>query len=194
MKGKKIMWLILLLLFIALFVIGLVFRGKDIKMDSDIPVLEVTSPDFAHLGAMDTRFTGRGEDISPELHLNNLSEQAVTVAVIMDDLDTPLGVYCHWVIWNITPRTVIPQGIAHGETADNLGDAIQGIGYGKHRYRGPKPLFGSHRYKFNVFVLDCELMLSSDTGKAKLLEAMNGHIIQYGYITGCYPDTVDKYR
>lgn len=60
--------------------------------------------------------------------------------------------------------------------------AIQGCGYGKHRYRGPKPPFNwSHIYHFNVFSLDCRLDLPSTARKKDLLAAMQGHILQKQY-------------
>jgi phosphatidylethanolamine-binding protein (PEBP) family uncharacterized protein len=70
-----------------------------------------------------------------------------------------------------------------------LGNAIQGVGYGKNRYRGPKqPVFvrNMHRYIFKFYVLDCFLDLDVNSRKADLLKAMKGHIIQQGSITGTY--------
>ena len=64
---------------------------------------------------------------------------------------------------------------------------MQGRGYGKNRYRGPKPPFHwSHRYRYHVYVLDCLLDLPSTAGKRDLLSAMEGHILQQGVLTGHY--------
>jgi phosphatidylethanolamine-binding protein (PEBP) family uncharacterized protein len=70
---------------------------------------------------------------------------------------------------------------------NSLDGAVQGIGYGKHRYRGPKPPFFSkaaHRYQFHVFVLDCMLEIDNNSKKKDLLESMKGHILQYGLLLG----------
>jgi len=76
--------------------------------------LFVTSPSFVD-GIIPEQFTGNGEDRSPQLVFANLSEEAVSIAVIMDDLDVPIvGVYNHWTIWNIPPQNLIPEGIPHG--------------------------------------------------------------------------------
>jgi len=152
----------------------------------DYAELIVSSPSFVN-GMIPVEFTGDGEDKSPELVLENISEEAVSIAVIMDDLDHPIRGYNHWVIWNIPPQNVIPEGITHGATVEEMGSALQGIGYGRHRYRGPKPPFGSHRYQFHVFVLDTMLDLNADAYKKDLLAAMDGHILQYGSVTGSYP-------
>lgn len=149
--------------------------------------LIVSSPSFVN-GIIPVEFTGDGEDKSPKLVLENLSEEAVSIAVIMDDLDAPVaGIYNHWTIWNIPPQNVIPEGITHGATVEELGSALQGVGYGRHRYRGPKPPFGSHRYQFHVFALDAMIDLNADSRKKDLLAAMDGHILQYGSVIGSYP-------
>lgn len=168
----------------AYFVQRLREKGKDlIVMDEN---LTVTSTAFENGGSMPVDYTGRGQDISPDLTLSELSSEAKTIAIIMDDLDFPIGTYNHWVIWNLPAQTEIPKAIPSGEKVDSLGGAVQGIGYGKHCYRGPLPPSGTHRYKFNVYVLDTQLDLSSSSGKRALSEAMQGHILQYGSITGSF--------
>ena len=150
--------------------------------------LTVTSDAFDNNGIMPIRYTGRGEDVSPNLNLLEISKDAQSIAIIMDDLDIPfIGAFNHWVIWNIPIQGNIPENITHGDLVSSLGGAIQGVGYGKHRYRGPKPpLFIKkyHRYQFHVYILDCSIDLESNGRKNKLLKAMDGHIIQYGSLTG----------
>jgi len=139
---------------------------------------------------MPKKHTGFGKDISPGFELENLSNDAVSIAIIMDDLDIPfIKAYNHWLIWNIPPMTSIREDIPYGETVASLGNAIQGVGYGSHRYRGPKqPVFvrNTHRYRFYIYVLDCMLDLSSSSKKPELLSAMQGHVLQQGSITGKY--------
>ena len=161
-------------------------RQKDFVIEG-VPALKVTSPAFENEGKIPVNYTGNGKDRSPELRLAELHPKAVSIAVIMDDVDHPLaGVYNHWLIWNLPPNASIPAEIPEGEHVPELGNAVQGIGYGKHRYRGPKPPFGSHRYKYHVFILDTSLELAASTKKKVLLEAMKGHILQYGYLIGNY--------
>lgn len=105
--------------------------------------LIVSSPCFEDGGLIPVKYTGHGEDVSPELVLDDLSEMAESIAIIMDDMGHPIPAYNHWVIWNIPAISLIPENIPHGEQVDSLG-AIQGCGYGKHRYRGPKPPLIGH--------------------------------------------------
>lgn len=153
-----------------------------------VKALTVTSNAFVHEGVMPVRCTGRGENMSPGLDLSGISTEAVSMAVIMDDLDIPLvGVLNHWVIWNLPVQSNIPENIPHGRSVSTLAGAVQGIGYGKHRYRGPKPPFfikSYHRYQFHIYLLDCTLQLGSNARKRDLLKAMDGHILQYGSLLG----------
>ena len=133
-------------------------------------------------------YTGDGKDVSPPFTLSGLSEKARSVAITMDDVKHPFSkAYSHWVIWNLPASQEIPESIPHGETISELGGAVQGVGYGKHKYRGPKPLFGStHRYQYNIYVLDCMIDLPPASKKDDLLRAMDGHILQQGSIVGSY--------
>lgn len=149
--------------------------------------LMVVSPAFEDGGLIPLKYTGYGEDISPELILEGLSKDAVSLAVIMNDMGHPIPAYNHWVIWNLPACSVIPEDIPHGEIIQSLGNAVQGNGYGKHRYRGPKPPFHwSHMYHFNIYVLDCRLDLPASARKKDLLAAMQGHILQQAVLTGHY--------
>lgn len=150
--------------------------------------LIVTSPAFDNEDFIPYKHTGYAADISPEFNLENLSEKAVSIAIIMDDLDVPFAKeYNHWTIWNIPATEKIPENIPYGETVESLGGAKQGRGYGKNRYAGPNiPQFmkKAHRYVFTIYVLDSFIELDSKYGKKELLKAMEGHILQQGKITG----------
>ncbi|MFP4661708.1 MAG: YbhB/YbcL family Raf kinase inhibitor-like protein [Halanaerobiales bacterium] len=152
--------------------------------------LEVRSDAFQDGGKIPVRYTGNGEDLSPPLKIGKLDPGAETIAIIMDDVDHPMGVYNHWLIWNIPASfSEIPEGIPHEDVVTSLGNAVQGkSGYGgKHYYRGPKPPFNlSHKYIFKVYVLDTTLELDKNADKEELQKAIDGHILQYGTLTGIY--------
>ncbi len=152
--------------------------------------LSVLCPAFENDGSIPKKHTGFGEDTSPAFELKNLSNIAVSVAIIMDDLDVPfLRALNHWVIWNLPAQERIPEGIPKKPIVNELGNAVQGVGWGKNRYRGPKqPPFirKAHRYRFSCYVLDRFLDLDKSRGKAALLAAMEGHVIQQGEVIGTY--------
>ena len=130
-------------------------------------------------------FTGRGDDISPEFVINNLSPNAKTLLVTLEDMRHPIKNFTHWVIWNIPAASVIPKGIPLGKHTS--GNAVQGIAYGLHRYAGPKPPHGkTHKYRFTVYALDCELDLKPFSFKKRVLSAARWHIIQRGEVCGYF--------
>lgn len=186
MKRRTLIFIIIGVLAVLLLALALLLpREAAIAVGDGIPRIGVTSAAFVEGGAIPVAYTGDGEDISPPFQLGKIADEGKSIAIIMEDLDIPLiGSYTHWTIWNLPPVEAIPEAIAHGE---DVSGAVQGVGYGEHRYRGPKPPFGTHRYRFHFFVLDQVLALDASAGRAALLAAMEGHILQYGAITGWYP-------
>ena len=158
------------------------------RMHTSQNSLHVTCPAFGKDGLIPKRHTGFGEDISPRFSIDGLQDEVKTLAIIMDDLDVPFsGALNHWLIWNLPPENTIAEDIPHGAECPN--GARQGLAYGKNRYRGPKqPPFikKAHRYRFCVYGLDCALELPAASRKKDLMQAMSGHILQSGEITGWY--------
>ena len=128
--------------------------------------------------------TGRGQDISPEFLIKNLSPEAKTLAITLEDLSHPIKEFTHWLIWNIPAADQVKSGISAGSYVPELDGACQGIGYGFHRYAGPKPPKGkTHTYRFTVYALDCEIQLSVHSMKRAFLKKAEGHILQKGSMT-----------
>ena len=129
--------------------------------------------------------TGRGQDISPEFVIKNLSPKAKTLAITLEDLTHPIKNFTHWISWNIPAIDRIKKGIEAGKSVSTLGNAKQGIGYGLHRYAGPKPPKGKkHIYRFTIYSLDCEIDLSANARKKDFLKKAKNHILQTGSIMG----------
>ncbi|HEX3038079.1 MAG TPA: YbhB/YbcL family Raf kinase inhibitor-like protein [Oscillospiraceae bacterium] len=150
--------------------------------------LTVKSTAFDDGESIPLRNSARGEDISPSFSISNISPNAKFIAITLDDMSHPIfGIYNHWVIWNIPVQDTIPEAILRGKTISSLGGAQQGIGYGRHRYKGPKPPRGStHIYQFTVYTVDCMLELPSSSKKTQLLACMDGHILQSAILSGTF--------
>ena len=148
----------------------------------------VSSKAFENGGTIPLKHTGFGEDVSPELTIRDVPDEAKSFAVILDDLDVPwTKEFTHWIAWNIPKVYVIPEGLPKGAEIHEPITACQGIAWGRNCYRGPKqPFFirNEHRYVFKVYALDCVLELSGDANKKNLLEAMKGHILAEAKLTG----------
>ena len=150
----------------------------------------VRSTEFQNNGMMPKKYTGFGDDLSPAFQLDKIPENTISIAIIMDDLDVPLTrEFTHWIIWNISPDSNIPEGIPGGREINYPISAVQGSAWGKHIYRGPKqPPFirKAHRYRFSVYALDAMLDISADSNKTQLVQAMAGHIIKEANLIGIY--------
>ena len=152
-------------------------------MNNDI--LEFKCIGMDNGGKFPIEHTGRGQDVSPEFVIKNLSPDAKTLAVTLEDLSHPIKNFTHWIIWNIPAADRIERKIPAGKTVPKLRNACQGIGYGMHRYAGPKPPKGKkHTYRFTIYSLDCEMDLSVNSMKWSFLRKAGKHIIQKGSIVG----------
>ena len=152
--------------------------------------MEIVCRSFDNNEIFPKKHTGFGEDISPELMIKDMPGATISLAIIMDDLDVPFRDYfTHWVIWNIPKTEIISEGLPGGEKIETPINAIQGVAWGKHIYRGPKqPFFirKEHRYVFSVYALDCMLNLTGRAGKKELVDAMNGHVLSEAKLVGRY--------
>lgn len=130
--------------------------------------------------------TARGKDISPEIQVSDVDEGTVTMAVTLDDASHPIFKnYNHWLIWNLPISQVVPQAMPKGESLADLNGAMQGLAYGRHCYKGPKPpLKFIHFYTFTVYTLDTRLELPAKSTRADFFKAAQGHILQKAAYTG----------
>lgn len=132
-------------------------------------------------------YTGYGKNISPEFIIENLSPDAKSYIITLEDSDHPIKNFTHWIIWNIPAKSKIPGNIPKGRKITSLGNAVQGVAYGYHRYAGPKPPKGKkHKYCFTIYALNTCMNLSSFSSKSKVLSKAKNHIIQKGTICAFY--------
>jgi hypothetical protein len=143
-------------------------------------MLKLISPDFPDGGEIPSKYTCDGENINPELVLENIPAGTKSLALILDDPDAR-ELFTHWLVWNIDPKT---ERI--GEKA-SFPKAVAGTNsYGRNNYGGPCPPSGVHHYHFNIFALDAELDLPSGTRADEVKKAMQNHIIEQAELIGLY--------
>lgn len=144
--------------------------------------MRLTSKAFENLNNMPVRYTGFGEDVSPELQIEDIPEETVSMAIIMDDLDVPVvNTFTHWIAWNIPPVSKIPEAIPRGEQITEPIPMVQGVAWGKHVYRGPKQppfLRKPHRYRFTVYALSSMLDIPVSSNKAQLKEGIDRYLLE----------------
>lgn len=151
--------------------------------------LKLSSPSFAHHGAIPSLYTCEGRDISPALEWTAPPPNTQSFALIVDDPDAPdpqapKMTWVHWVLFNIPASTrLLPEGVTPAQlppgTQEGLNDWKR-TGYG-----GPCPPIGRHRYFFKLYALDTQLQLHRPT-KADVERAMAGHILAQAELVGTY--------
>ena len=149
-------------------------------------MLQISTPAFDQGGSIPARFTCTGENISPALQWGEPPTGTQSFALIMDDPDAPMGVFVHWVIFNIPASSRgLPEAL---EAGARLADGTQqGLGSSrKHGYMGPCPPSGTHRYFFKLYALDSMLSLSSDASAGDLMKALSGHILVNAELVGTF--------
>lgn len=139
--------------------------------------------DFQANQLIPEKFTCDGTDYSPALEWSGAPDKTKSFVLIMDDPDAPIGMWDHWILFNI-PSSVnhldenqqtLPYGTKMGNNSWNRG-----------KYGGPCPPDREHRYFFKLYALDCLLDLSEGATKQVIEAAMEDHILAKSELIGLY--------
>lgn len=147
--------------------------------------MKIESSAFKEGQAIPSHYTCDGEDKIPPLAFADISPEAKSLALIMDDPDVPTsvrpdGMWNHWLAWNIPPETTQitegeePSGVIGNNTGEKPG------------YMGPCPPDKEHRYFFKLYALDTMLDLDQGASKQELEKTMEGHILAQAQLMGRY--------
>ncbi len=148
--------------------------------------IKITSSVFEDGGLIPAKYTCDGADISPPLQWETVPEGTVSIALICDDPDAPMGTWVHWILFNLPADTKeLPEKFPDDETLPD--GTRQGVtDFGRTGYGGPCPPSGTHRYFFKIYALDSKIDIVSVVDKPELLKAMEGHILGQGQLMGKY--------
>src|ERR1700730_16320974 len=141
--------------------------------------MKISSSAFQEGGTIPEKFSKNGQNVSPEIRIDGTPAGTKSLALIVDDPDAPVGLFTHWLLWSIDPKTT---QIAEGSGPKN---GVQGKNdFGEIGYGGPQPPSGTHRYYFRVFALDRPLDLKPGAKRKEVDAAMKGHVIAQGELMG----------
>ena len=149
--------------------------------------LALSSPAFTEGKPIPAHFTCDEQDVSPPLRWTSVPAGAKSLALIADDPDAPVGIWVHWVLYDLAPATTqLPENLDKSQHV--LGGASQGLNdFRRLGYGGPCPPPGKpHRYFFKLYALDAMLGLMPGATKKELLKAMEGHVLAEGQLMGTY--------
>jgi Raf kinase inhibitor-like YbhB/YbcL family protein len=152
--------------------------------------LTLMSAGFVHNGDMPARYTCDDRNLSPPLSWNGVPAAAKSLMLIVDDPDAPdpkapRMIWVHWILYNIPPMvSELPEGVASNDLPPGT---RRGVTDRKDLdYHGPCPPIGRHRYFHKLYALDILLPDLGSPPKAKLEEAMRGHVLAEAQLIGTY--------
>ncbi|MCD8514070.1 MAG: YbhB/YbcL family Raf kinase inhibitor-like protein [Nitrincola sp.] len=151
-----------------------------------LSTMQLSSSAFPAGGAIPSKHTGEGPDVSPELTWSHAPEGTQSFAIICHDPDAPLVKqasygYVHWVLYNL------PGNVHQLAEASSLG--TQGVNdFGNLGYGGPMPPegHGVHHYYFWVLALNKQLDLPEGLTMAELLEKTEPYLLGMNRLVGTY--------
>ena len=164
---------------------------------TQVPPMKFSSAAFTDGGRIPDKFgcSAQPANVSPALQWTDVPSGAVSLALIMHDLDPRpqrgFDDFLHWMLWNIPPPTTqLPEGVpATAQLADGAMQYIaQGRGGGPGvGYRSPCPPAGTpHHYVFELFALDTKLDLPAAATRADVQKGIDGHILGHAVIVGLF--------
>jgi Raf kinase inhibitor-like YbhB/YbcL family protein len=140
--------------------------------------MKLRSSAFGHNEPIPRKYTCQGDDVSPELIVEDVPAGAQSLVLIVDDPDAPGKTFDHWVVYDIPVISRIEEGSIPG---------TQGVNdFRRGDYGGPCPPSGTHRYFFKLYALDETLGLPEGLGKGDVQNAMQSHILAEAELIGLY--------
>lgn len=148
--------------------------------------MKISSPAFTENQPIPAQFTCDGEGINPPLQFSEIPQRAQSLTLILDDPDSPSGIFTHWILYNLDPKVtdIAPNSLPTGsEQGRNT--------YGNLEYGGPCPHQGRHRYVFILYALDTKLSIKAPN-RQMLEEALDGHVLETAQLIGTYERDLRK--
>ena len=145
--------------------------------------MELKSTSFKHNSIIPSKYTCDGENINPNLYMENVPDNAKELVLIVDDPDAPAGTWIHWTVWGIDPAI---NTIKEGELPEGAREGL--TSFGTVGYGGPCPPEGSgaHRYSFRIYALDKKIKLPAGSALDELQKEMQGDVVASAEIIGLY--------
>jgi Raf kinase inhibitor-like YbhB/YbcL family protein len=156
---------------------------------AQLSLIEITSPAFAPDSQLPQRYTADGAGVSPPLRWRNIPADAVALALIVEDADSPTPEpLVHAIVVDIDPREL---GLVEGIFSGPPDASPEKLGLNSYLMHGwlppdPPPGHGLHRYAFQVFALAAGEPLSKSPGRREVSAAIRERAIAKGCLIGTY--------
>jgi len=145
--------------------------------------MKLTSPEFLDGEEMPERYGYMGENVNPELELEDIPDEAESLALVFKDPDAQEAAgktWIHWLIWNISAdQNVIEKDSSPG---------IEGeTDFREKEYNGPNPPDGEHTLVFELYALHEDLELGRGEKLDSFENAIEDNIIEKTELKAHYP-------
>ena len=110
---------------------------------------KISCPNFKNGEQIPFKYSAAGENVNPELVIEDVPIGTKSFALIVDDPDAPNSTFTHWLVKNIPAKTrKIDQNSVPGiQVTNSWKTKIWG---------GPSPPSGTHRYFFKLYALNVD--------------------------------------
>lgn len=152
--------------------------------------LELTSRAFVFNGRLPVRFTADGAGISPPLSWDGVPRQTDTLALIVEDADSPTPhPFVHAIIVGLPARCAsLDEGALN--SPDHVGENVE---TGQNSFfqqawlpPDPPPGHGEHRYVFQVYALRAGAPFSAAPGRREFTNVILDRATAVGCLIGTY--------
>lgn len=167
-------------LFIFLFILLARFPVFAAEQEATVGKFELVSSAFKNNEEIAAKYTCHGGDVNPPLEFKNIPKKTKAMALTIQDLDAPEGVWVHWVVYNIPPTAnQIPPNVTPGYEALN--------DYGKYAYKGPCPMDEKvHRYIFKAYAVNKIIPIDDGMTIKDVEKEISRHTIAKSELIGTY--------
>jgi Raf kinase inhibitor-like YbhB/YbcL family protein len=133
-------------------------------------------------GAIPTRFTCDGDNVSPPLAWTNIPEGTVELAITVVDIDVPAGESVHWVVTGLDPAL---GGLQEGDVPET---AVQARNHASEfGWIGPCPPGGeTHAYVFTLYALSAPSGLAAGASGTDAIDVIATTPSSATIFTGTY--------
>ena len=145
--------------------------------------MKLTSPEFEDGETIPEKFGYMGENVNPELAIEEVPDEAEALALLMEDPDAQEAagkVWLHWLVWNIpVDQETIEEDSSPGVEGET--------DFRETEYNGPNPPDGEHELVFRLYALSEELELGRGEDEESFKNAVEDKVIASTELKAKYP-------
>lgn len=145
--------------------------------------MEISGIEFDEGDKLPEKHGYMGKNISPGLEINEVPEEASSLALVFADPDAEKmagKTWIHWTVWNIDPsKERIEEGNIPG--TEGLTD------FRKKGYNGPNPPDGTHELELRLYALKDEIRLDEEASYEELSEKIQDNKIEKSTLNVSFP-------